>query len=49
MRLIALTGYCQEHDRQRSFEVVFDPHIVESVDAVLLFEALAERPVHRRA
>jgi PAS domain S-box-containing protein len=40
-RLIALTGYGQEHDRQRSIEAGFAAHIVKPVDAQLLFEALA--------
>jgi len=42
-RLIALTGYGQEHDRQRSIEAGFAAHIVKPVDADLLFEALAAR------
>ena len=40
-RLIALTGYGQEHDRQRSLEAGFAAHIVKPVDAEMLFEALA--------
>lgn len=39
-RLIALTGYGQEHDRHRSHEAGFDAHIVKPVDAETLFEAL---------
>lgn len=44
-RLIALTGYGQEHDRQRSLEAGFAAHIVKPVDAEMLFEALAARDV----
>jgi PAS domain S-box-containing protein len=42
-RLIALTGYGQEHDRQRSIEAGFTAHIVKPVDSELLFEALSSR------
>jgi CheY-like chemotaxis protein len=42
-RLIALTGYGQDHDRQRSLEAGFAAHIVKPVDAALLFEALLAR------
>ncbi|HET8933014.1 MAG TPA: hypothetical protein VFN67_06235 [Polyangiales bacterium] len=42
-RLIALTGYGQEHDRQRNPEAGFAAHIVKPLDAEMLFEALAAR------
>jgi PAS domain S-box-containing protein len=36
-RLIALTGYGQEHDRQRSHEAGFEAHLVKPVDPRRLF------------
>jgi signal transduction histidine kinase/CheY-like chemotaxis protein len=40
MRLIALTGYGQETDRQASREAGFDVHLVKPVDLVTLTEQL---------
>lgn len=40
MRLIALTGYGQAADRQRSFESGFDSHLVKPIDAVALATTL---------
>jgi len=40
-RLIALTGYGQEHDRARSRAGGFHAHIVKPVDAEQLLRALA--------
>jgi len=39
--LIALTGWGQEKDRQRTEEAGFDRHLVKPVAEVELFEALA--------
>jgi CheY-like chemotaxis protein len=39
--LIALTGWGQQKDRQRTSEAGFDRHLVKPVDEVELFEALA--------
>ena len=41
MKLIALTGYGQDSDRQRSREVGFDYHLVKPVAAQKLEEFLA--------
>lgn len=41
MRLIAVTGYGQEHDRQRTAAAGFDAHLVKPVDLEQVFEALA--------
>jgi signal transduction histidine kinase/ActR/RegA family two-component response regulator len=41
MRLIALTGYGQDSDRQRSTDAGFDAHLVKPVDAALLARLLA--------
>jgi len=46
-RLIALTGYGQEHDRRRSLEAGFQEHLVKPVDVdrlVRLVEALRAAP-----
>jgi signal transduction histidine kinase/CheY-like chemotaxis protein len=40
-RLIALTGYGQEHDRARSKAAGFDLHLVKPVDAEALMQKLA--------
>lgn len=40
MRLIAITGYGQEHDRRRSFQAGFDEHLVKPVDPEELQRAL---------
>ncbi len=43
--ILALTGYGQEEDRQRSHDAGIDLHIVKPVDPDLLFQLLAsERP-----
>ncbi len=50
--LIALTGYGQEEDRQRSKTAGFDEHFVKPVDVESLFQAIARhqraRPVEQR-
>ncbi len=43
-RLIALTGYGQAHDRQRSRAAGFDEHLVKPVDVQRLLEALDAGP-----
>ena len=46
-RLIALTGYGQEHDRRRSLEAGFYEHLVKPVDVdrlVRLVEAVRTAP-----
>jgi PAS domain S-box-containing protein len=42
MKLIALTGYGQESDRQRSREAGFDHHLVKPVDLLMLESVVAE-------
>ena len=39
--LIAVTGYGQEHDRQRSLQSGFDHHLVKPVDTAELISVLA--------
>jgi len=41
LRLIALTGYGQDSDRQRSREAGFDAHVIKPVDLQTLSELLA--------
>jgi CheY-like chemotaxis protein len=41
VRLIALTGYGQASDRQRSLEAGFDAHLVKPVSTQALHDALA--------
>ena len=41
MRLIALTGYGQDADQQRSFENGFDSHLVKPIDANAFASALS--------
>lgn len=41
-RLIALTGYGQEHDRARSEQAGFDSHIVKPVDMETLLRSITE-------
>ena len=41
LRLIALTGYSQPEDRERSKEAGFDAHLVKPVDVASLEQALA--------
>lgn len=43
-RLIALTGYGQDHDRQRSREAGFDAHLVKPADMVQLSTLLDRLP-----
>jgi PAS domain S-box-containing protein len=40
-RLIAVTGYGQEHDRARSLAAGFDQHLVKPVDGTALLAAIA--------
>jgi CheY-like chemotaxis protein len=42
-RLVALTGYGQAEDRQRSYDAGFDDFVVKPVDPVRLTEILADR------
>ncbi|HVS02541.1 MAG TPA: ATP-binding protein [Thermoanaerobaculia bacterium] len=44
LRLIALTGYGQEHDRRRSQAAGFDDHLVKPVDLATLRQALTGVP-----
>jgi len=44
MRLIAVSGYGQDIDRQRSREAGFDHHLVKPVDINVLLELLSDRP-----
>jgi signal transduction histidine kinase/CheY-like chemotaxis protein len=39
-RIVALTGWGQEHDRRGSAEAGFDAHLVKPIDPALLLEAL---------
>jgi CheY-like chemotaxis protein len=41
VRLVALTGWGQHQDRQRTTEAGFDAHLVKPVTDVELFQALA--------
>jgi CheY-like chemotaxis protein len=43
MRLIALTGYGQSHDRQRALDSGFDDHLVKPVPFRILERTLAGR------
>jgi hypothetical protein len=47
--LIALTGWGQEEDCQRSREAGFDIHIVKPVDHGVLTNLLASQPVRQGA
>jgi CheY-like chemotaxis protein len=40
LRLIAVTGYGQEHDRLRSFQAGFDEHLVKPVDLPALLSQI---------
>ena len=42
IKLIALTGYGQESDRQKSREAGFDHHLVKPVDLGMLESLVAE-------
>jgi CheY-like chemotaxis protein len=44
IRLVALTGYGQEKDRQRSREAGFDAHLVKPVEIDALLAALEPQP-----
>ncbi len=44
MLLVALTGWGQEEDRQRSREAGFDSHLVKPVDLAALTRLLADMP-----
>jgi PAS domain S-box-containing protein len=41
IRLIAITGYGQEADQQRSFEAGFNEHLVKPIDPQRIYEALS--------
>jgi len=43
LRIVAVTGWGQEADRLRSREAGFDLHLVKSVDAIDLAQALNDR------
>jgi CheY-like chemotaxis protein len=43
LRIVAVTGWGQDADRQRSREAGFDLHLVKPVDATQLAKALADR------
>jgi signal transduction histidine kinase len=45
--LIALTGWGQPHDRQRTDDAGFDVHLVKPVSAEHLFQAIASGPTAR--
>jgi CheY-like chemotaxis protein len=47
--LVALTGWGQEEDRNRSREAGFDAHLVKPVDHDVLLEVLASVPAIRNA
>jgi CheY-like chemotaxis protein len=47
--LVALTGWGQEEDRNRSREAGFDAHLVKPVDHDVLLELLASVPAIRTA
>jgi CheY-like chemotaxis protein len=49
VRLIAMTGYGQDSDRQRSKEAGFDRHLVKPVDPQRLQDLLATRVKQPRA
>jgi two-component system CheB/CheR fusion protein len=41
LRLVAMTGYGQERDKQRAFDAGFDTHLVKPVDPMLLRRVLS--------
>jgi hypothetical protein len=43
--LVALTGWGQEADRQRTLDAGFDMHLVNPVDHDVLFQLLSDRPL----
>ena len=40
-RLVALTGYGQQNDRERSTNAGFDVHLIKHVDAQVLISSIA--------
>ncbi len=44
MRLVALTGWGQEHDRRKSADAGFDHHLVKPVEQDALLRVLAAAP-----
>jgi CheY-like chemotaxis protein len=46
-RLIALTGYGQEHDLRRSKQAGFAAHLVKPVDPARVLDLLEEKPIDR--
>jgi len=44
VRLIALTGYGQDEDRQRCYDAGFDEHLIKPVDPAILETLLSDNP-----
>jgi CheY-like chemotaxis protein len=44
LRLVAITGYGQEHDHRRSQEAGFDAHLVKPVQAAQVLAAVDDTP-----
>jgi CheY-like chemotaxis protein len=44
--IVALTGWGQDEDRQRSLDAGFDTHLVKPVDHSVLMRLLASLPSH---
>lgn len=42
VRLIAVTGYGQQHDRDRSFDAGFHAHLVKPIDAQRLMDTISD-------
>jgi CheY-like chemotaxis protein len=49
IRIVALTGWGQERDRQRATEAGFDAHLVKPVDPAALAALLTAGPAPPRA
>ncbi|MDQ6611277.1 MAG: hybrid sensor histidine kinase/response regulator, partial [Gemmatimonadota bacterium] len=49
MLLIALTGYCQANDRQRSMDTGFDPHLIKPTNFQKIRDILATVATRPRA
>ena len=49
LMIVALTGWGQDEDRQRSLEAGFDTHLVKPVDHDVLMRLLTSRPSHHAA